>query len=104
MRRSASKSGASPQTVMNTTEVVLHPADIAIIGLLLYVVGYDCCARDGETISEGVDRLLLRHRWLTETVCAALYLHVSNHIPDRLDPLHWGFLVARRVTFWWQGR
>ena len=82
----------------------LEPSDIAIGLLIAYVLAYDCCAREGQTISEGVDRLLLRHRWTTELACAALYLHVSNKVPERCDPIHWLFLAARRVTFWWQGR
>lgn len=85
-------------------EITLQPAHVAIIGLLVYVIGYDVCARDGETISDGFDRLLIRHRVATELVCLAFYLHVANHVPQKLDPLHWAFLGARRLTFWWQGR
>lgn len=84
--------------------IILQPSDVAILLLLLYVFGYDCSAPPGQTISEGVDRLLLRHRWTTELVCATLYLHVSNKVPERYDPVHWLFLGARRLTFWWQGR
>lgn len=74
----------------------MTPAGKAIAALLGGVALYDACCVEGETISEGVDRLLISHPITTELVMLALYLHVANKIPDdRADPIHWLFLAAR---------
>jgi len=73
----------------------VRPAAKAICVLLGGVVAYDVFCEDGETISEGLDELLVDHRVATETVLLLLYLHCSNRVPAELDALHWLFLAAR---------
>lgn len=70
--------------------VRLQPTDIAWIVLCGYVVGCNLTLR--EQLSMAVDRYLNCHRWTTETVLLVLYLHLSNRVPDRFDPIHLLFL------------
>ena len=73
----------------------MTPAGKAIIALLGGVAVYDSLCPDGETISEGCDRLLETQPLLTELVMLSLYLHCSNRCPEQFDPIHWLFLAAR---------
>lgn len=75
--------------------VKLRPSDKAWIVLWTYVFTYNALARRGERLSEGCDRYLSHRygRWLTEAVMALFYMHLSNRIPDRYDPICW--LLAR---------
>lgn len=66
--------------------VRLQPTDIAWIGLLVYVLGCNLTLR--EQLSMAVDRYLKAHRWTTEAALLALYLHLSNRVSDRFDPIH----------------
>lgn len=63
-------------------------SDYACIAGVVGVIAYDLWAPKGQTISEACDRYLLTNRLLTELVMALLYLHVSNRIPPRYDPIH----------------
>ena len=47
-------------------------------------------------MSEGVDRYLLTHRWLTRVVAFVVTLHICNLWPVSLDPLHHLFALLRR--------
>jgi hypothetical protein len=71
----------------------LTPTDIAWVGLVGYVLVCNLILK--EMLSEAADRYLVRHHWLTETALLAIYLHLSNRVPARYDPLHGVFLVAR---------
>jgi hypothetical protein len=51
---------------------------------------------EGQTVSEAIDRYLLANRWVTEVCLAVVYLHVSNHIPSRYDPIHRAFGAIKR--------
>lgn len=75
----------------------MRPSDRACLALAAGIVAYDIAAPSGETISEGFDRYLLSHRWLTEIGLALVYLHVSNRIPAKCDPIHLAFGVLKRL-------
>ncbi len=64
------------------------PSKLAIAGLIGVVALYDIKCPKGETISEGVDRLLERHKLLTIGTIAVTALHLGNALPDRYDPIH----------------
>jgi len=46
------------------------------------------------------DRYLIANRWVTELALLAVYLHISNDIPSRFDPIHWAFgaIKALRIA------
>lgn len=69
--------------------------DLAWLGLLVYVVG--CNLVLDEMMSTAADRYLTKRRWLANAIMLAVYLHVSNRIPARVDPIHGMFLATRRV-------
>lgn len=73
----------------------MTPADRAWLTLGTGILAYDLLAPPGETLSEGADRYMLRHRWLVRGVAFALTAHVCNLIPNRFDPIHRLFLTAR---------
>lgn len=64
----------------------------AIAGLVGGVICYDLLlAKDGQTISEGVDALLERggvSRAVTLGAIAITAGHLSNLIPQKYDPIH----------------
>ena len=74
----------------------MNAADRAWLALAGGVVAYDLAAPPGQTMSEGVDRYLLTHRWLTRAVAFAVTLHLCNLWPIALDPLHHLFALLRR--------
>lgn len=74
----------------------MHPADRAWLTLATGVVAYNLAADDGELMSEGVDRYMLRHPWTTRLVAALVAAHVCNAMPARLDIVHWLFVLSRR--------
>ncbi|QBP29687.1 hypothetical protein SEA_TYPHA_30 [Mycobacterium phage Typha] len=78
----------------------MRPADCMWVGLAAYVVGCNvcACARGTEMLSEAADRYLAGNRWVTELVMLSVYAHVSNRVPDRYDPIHWGFLGVKRLV------
>jgi hypothetical protein len=67
---------------------VLRQADRAWIVLGVYVVAYDVLADTEQTLSEGADRYMLKHPWLTRGVALAVAGHVCNLLPDRYDVIH----------------
>lgn len=79
----------------------MRSGDKAVIGLAAYVLGWNVWAgaRDREMISEACDRYLAcpRWRWLAHFIMALVYLHVSNRLPQRVDPIHWLFATTRKA-------
>lgn len=75
----------------------MRPSDRAWIVLGAGVVAWDTSCGDGNTLSEAADAYLLSHPWLTRAVVAAVALHLTNAVPQTLDPIHWLFLAARGV-------
>lgn len=74
----------------------MKAADRAWIGLAAYVVAYDLVASPEQTLSDGADRYMLSHPWITRAVAAAVAGHVCNLVPDRFDVIHQLFKAARR--------
>jgi hypothetical protein len=68
--------------------VKLRHADIAWIILATYVIAYDANCKDGEQLSHGVDRYLLRRPWLTRAVVLTTSAHLLNLLPRKVDPFH----------------
>lgn len=64
------------------------PSKLAITGLVVGVAAYDFLCPKGETISEGVDRLMENHKAATLTVIGVTALHLANILPERYDPFH----------------
>lgn len=73
----------------------MRPSDRAWITLGLGVVTYDLLAAPEETLSEGVDRYMLRYPWITRGIAFALAAHVCNLVPARRDPVHLLFAALR---------
>ena len=66
----------------------------AWLALAAAVTLYDVFCEDGETLSEGADRALHKHPWLTRLAIAMVAGHVANAVPARGDPIH---LIFSRV-------
>ena len=82
----------------------MRPADVGWLTLWAWVFGYNVGGAETprgddryEVLSEAVDRYLIARRWPTEVWLALFYLHLSNRVPDRYDPVHWVSGTAR----WW---
>ena len=58
------------------------------------VLVYDVLAPDGETLSEGADRWLERHPYLTRAVIMTVARHLVNELG--IDPLALTFGLLRR--------
>lgn len=65
----------------------LRPADYAWMTLIAGVVAWEALAPQGELLSEGVDRQLLRHPILTRTVILLTAAHLLNALERK--PLKW---------------
>jgi len=76
--------------------VTLRPADRAWLTLGAGVLAWDVACPAGCTLSEGVDRYIERHPWLTRAVVAVVGLHLANLLPTALDPIH--HLAKRKVS------
>jgi hypothetical protein len=74
----------------------LTPADRAWIALGVGVVSYDLIAAPEQTLSEGADRYMLKHPWLTRCVAFALAAHVCNLVKPEWDAIHLLFKAVRR--------
>lgn len=73
----------------------MRPADRAWIALATGVVAYDVLAPPQQTLSEGADRYMKHHPWITRGVAFALAGHVCNLLPDRYDVIHQLFKAVR---------
>lgn len=67
----------------------------ALVALASAVIAYDLLCPKGQTISEGVDRLLEKYPVATRLAGAVIVGHLANIIPnpDKYDPIH--RMVAR---------
>lgn len=75
----------------------MRPADWAWIALGVGVLAYDLAAPDGETLSEGADRYMQHHKWITRSVGIGLVAHVCNMVEPKYDPIHWAFVGMRKL-------
>lgn len=80
---------------------MLRPADKAWIALGIYVLAYDVLASPGQTLSEGADRYMLSHPWVTRGVALAVAGHVCNLVNPEFDPIH---LLFSGVRAWKKAR
>jgi hypothetical protein len=62
------------------------------------VFSYEISCREGELLSECVDKWLVSKPMLTRIVIAALALHLANAVPARYDLVSLGFLLVRRLS------
>jgi hypothetical protein len=52
----------------------------------LGVLAYELACPTGQTLSEGCDKALEAHPWLTTAAIGVTALHLANLIPPQLDP------------------
>ena len=64
------------------------PAKTAWMVLGAGVLAHDVFCKQGETLSEGVDRALESHKVLALGAIAVTAAHLANIIPPKLDPIH----------------
>lgn len=76
--------------------MTLQPSDRAWVTLGVCVLLYDVLAPEGQTLSEGADRYMAHHKWVTRGVGIALVAHVCNMIHPRYDGVHWLFVLSRK--------
>lgn len=74
----------------------MRASDRAWIALATGVVAYDVLAPPQQTLSDGADRYMLSHPWITRAVALAVAGHVCNLVPDRFDVIHQLFKAARK--------
>lgn len=73
----------------------LDPSDKAWLCLGVGVLVYDLLAVPGMTLSEGADKYMRHHPWITRGIGIALAAHVCNMLPSEADPVHGLFQLAR---------
>lgn len=64
------------------------------------VLSYEIYCKDGELLSDCVDKWLVSRPVLTRAVIAALSLHLANALPARCDVVSLGFFGIRRASRW----
>lgn len=67
----------------------MRPADRAWLSMAASIVVYDLLAHEDEQLSNGVDRYLEPHPWLTRAVVVLTAGHLLNLLPVWLDPFTW---------------
>lgn len=70
----------------------MRAGERAWLGLAGYVLAWNACCRDGETLSEAADDW---HPILTTAGAFAIAAHIANRIPERVDIVHWAHLGIR---------
>ena len=76
--------------------MTLQASDRAWIALGVGVLMYDVLADPGQTLSEGADRYMIHHKWITRSIGVSLVMHVCNMVDERYDWIHWVFVLSRR--------
>lgn len=66
---------------------MVRHSDAAWLALAGLVVVYEAASPEGELLSEGFDRYLVRFPVLARLVPLVLVLHVINALPKRFDPV-----------------
>lgn len=64
------------------------PSKFAIGAMVAGVAAYDIACPEGETISEGFDRLIEKYPKSTYLAIGMTALHLMNILPPPVDPLH----------------
>lgn len=73
---------------MNLEKLHISQAGKAWAVLGLGVVAYDLTCKQGETLSEGVDRGLESKPVATTLAIGVTCLHLLNKLPQQVDPFH----------------
>lgn len=73
----------------------VSPAGYAWRALGLTVLAYELWAPPGQLLSEEADRWMERNPWTTRFLVGALAAHLTNFVPDRVDPIHLTFVFCR---------
>ena len=58
-----------------------------VIGVVTVV--YEIICPEGQLLSEGVDRAILKHPLSVRALIMFIAFHLVNWLPVRVDPLHW---------------
>ena len=66
----------------------LETREKAWLALAGGVILYDALCPEGQTLSEGVDHFLEKHPVMTLGAIAITAGHLSNLIPEKIDPIH----------------
>lgn len=76
----------------------MRAATKAWLGLGMGVATYEILCPRGETLSEGVDRALEHPmgRYIAMTAIALTAAHLSNVLPQEVDPFHRALLFKER--------
>lgn len=77
----------------------LAPATKAWVVMALGITAYELACPKGETLSEGVDRLMERSpvsRAATLGALAITSAHLGNLIPQKYDPFHYALFWKHR--------
>ena len=76
----------------------LKPSSGAWIALGIGIAAYDILCPQGETLSEGVDRLMERRHGKAMALggIALVGAHLANLIPEQYDPFHYALAWKHR--------
>lgn len=72
-----------------------HHSTSAWIVLAALVVIWEIYCPEGELLSEAVDRWIEVHPILARIPVLLVAAHLANFLPDRIDPMHLGFLFIK---------
>lgn len=75
----------------------MRPSEKAWLAIAIGVIAYDATAKEGETLSEGVDQWLIKHPTLTRLAILAVAHHLTNDLHPRADPIGLAFIAVRRI-------
>ena len=67
----------------------------AAIGIA--VAYHELSCKDGELLSEGVDRALEKHPVLTYSLITITAAHLLNQLPPKADPYQWIWLMQKKM-------
>lgn len=81
---------------MISTRRRLGHSDIAWLSVFGHILALELIARDGELLSEAADRYMRAHPWITRIAVYGTAVHLTNQIPEKMDP--W-MLVVRTLRF-----
>ena len=92
------KQDSTRSRVLESPSVVRMNAKQAWALLAAAAFSYEIYCKDGELLSEAVDRWLLSRPILTRTIIAAFALRLANALPMRYDVVSLGFNTVRKTS------
>lgn len=66
--------------------------------MALGIIAFEVSCDDDELLSVICDSWIKDHPILTRSVIIALAMHLGNGLPNRLDPVHLGFIGVRKLS------